>query len=267
MSDGSTIEWTDATWNPVRGCTKVSAGCKHCYAETFSERWRGTPGHPYEQGFDLRLVPDKLADPLRWARSRLIFVNSMSDLFHEGVPTDYVKLVFEAMNAANWHIYQVLTKRASRLRELSHAFPGTLVEQPHIWLGVSVENRKHGLPRIDELRNTRAGVRFLSVEPLLEDLGEFDLTGIDWVIVGGESGPGARPMKKEWVLSIRDQCEAADVKFFFKQWGGLRKKIAGRDLEGRTYDDIPARTLSTAPPRGERGRRVDALARLTAAVA
>ncbi len=132
MSDGSTIEWTDATWNPVRGCTKVSPGCKHCYAETFAERWRGTPGHPYEQGFDLRLVPEKLADPLRWARSRLIFVNSMSDLFHEGVPTDYVQLVFEAMNAANWHIYQVLTKRASRLRDLSHAFPGTLVEQPHI---------------------------------------------------------------------------------------------------------------------------------------
>lgn len=267
MSDGSTIEWTDATWNPVRGCTKVSAGCKHCYAETFSERWRGTPGHPYEQGFDLRLVPEKLADPLRWARSRLIFVNSMSDLFQKGVPTEYVRLVFEAMNAANWHIYQVLTKRASRLRRLSHAFPNTLVEQSHIWLGVSVENRKHGIPRIDELRNTRAAVRFLSVEPLLEDLGEVDLTGIDWVIVGGESGPGARPMKKEWVLSIRDQCEAADVKFFFKQWGGLRKKIAGRDLEGRTYDGIPARVLSNAPPRGERGRRVDALAKLTTAVA
>ena len=173
----------------------------------------------------------------------------MSDLFHEGVPTDYVRLVFEAMNAANWHVYQVLTKRASRLRELSHAFGGTLVEQPHIWLGVSVENRKHGILRIDELRNTRAAVRFLSVEPLLEDLGQVYLSGIDWVIVGGESGPGARPMKKEWVLSIRDQCEAADVKFFFKQWGGLRKKIAGRDLDGRTYDDIPARVLSTAPPR------------------
>lgn len=186
----------------------------------------------------------------------------MSDLFHEKVPTDYVRLVFEAMNAANWHIYQVLTKRATRLRELTHAFPAALVEQPHIWLGVSVENRKHGLPRIDELRRSRAAVRFLSIEPLLEDLGEVDLTGIDWVIVGGESGPGARPMKKEWVLSLRDQCEAAEVKFFFKQWGGLRKKIAGRDLEGRTYDGIPDRTLSTAPPQRERGRRVDALTRL-----
>lgn len=264
MSDGSTIEWTDATWNPVRGCTKISAGCKHCYAETFSERWRGTPGHPYEQGFDLRLVPEKLADPLRWTRSRLVFVNSMSDLFHEKVPTDYVRLVFEAMNAANWHIYQVLTKRASRLRKLSNAFPKTLVHQPHIWLGVSVENRKHGLPRIDELRRSRAAVRFLSVEPLLEDLGEVDLSNIDWVIVGGESGPGARPMKKEWVLSIRDQCDAAGVKFFFKQWGGLRKKIAGRDLDGRTYDGIPDRTLATVPPRPERGRRVNALTRLAA---
>jgi protein gp37 len=256
MSDGSTIEWTDATWNPVRGCQKVSPGCKHCYAETFAERWRGTPNHPYSQGFDLRLVPEKLPDPLHWSRPRFIFVNSMSDLFQKGVPESYVRLVFEVMNLADWHVYQVLTKRADRLRTLTNRMPPSLAERDHIWLGVSVEDRKYGLPRIDELRRARAAVRFLSVEPLLEDLGRVDLDGIDWVIVGGESGPGARPMKEAWVLSLRDQCHAANVPFFFKQWGGLRKKIAGRTLAGRTHDEMPPGIAElVAPPRGERVRR------------
>lgn len=265
MSDGSSIEWTDATWNPVRGCTKVSPGCKHCYAETFAERWRGIPNHPYEQGFDLRLVPEKLDEPLRWTRSRLVFVNSMSDLFHERVPDRYVELVFEVMALADWHIYQVLTKRAPRLRELSSRMSDDVALRRHIWLGVSVEDRKYGIPRIDELRNSKAAVRFLSVEPLLEDLGLLDLTGIDWVIVGGESGPGARPMKREWVLSVRDQCRDAGVPFFFKQWGGVRKKVAGRELDGAFYDEKPfGAEVLAVPPRVERARRVSAVQELLA---
>jgi len=259
MSDGSSIEWTDATWNPVRGCTKISPGCKHCYAEVFAERFRGVPGHPYQQGFDLRLVPEKLLDPARWSRSRMIFVNSMSDLFQEGIPDSYVRMVFEVMALADWHVYQVLTKRADRMRALSHSLPAHCVGRSNIWLGVSVEDRKYGLPRIDELRQARASVRFLSVEPLLEDLGEVDLTGIDWVIVGGESGAGARPLREEWVRSLRDQCHAAGVSFFFKQWGGTRKKLAGRVLDGRTYDEFPARTSATPPNAQERQRRVSAL--------
>jgi protein gp37 len=260
VSDRSSIEWTDATWNPVRGCTKISPGCKHCYAETFAERWRGTPAHPYEQGFDLRLVPEKLVEPLTWTRSRLVFVNSMSDLFHQGVPDAYVRLVFEVMALADWHRFQLLTKRATRLKTLSRRLPQVLVRRDHVWLGVSVENRKHGLPRIDELREAEAAVRFLSVEPLLEDLGGLDLRGIDWVIVGGESGPGARPMAREWVISIRDQCRDAGVPFFFKQWGGLRKKLAGRTLDGDTYDALPVlHDLRDAPRLNERNRRMTAL--------
>lgn len=256
MSDGSAIEWTDATWNPVRGCTKISPGCKHCYAETFAERWRGTPDHPYEQGFDLRLVPEKLAQPLAWTRPRLIFVNSMSDLFHERVPDSYIGLVFDVMRLADWHVYQVLTKRADRLRRLTHALPHEHVEAPHVWLGTSVEDRKYGLPRVEQLREARAAVRFLSIEPLLEDLGTLDLSGIDWVIVGGESGPGARSMKPEWVASIRDQCSDSGVPFFFKQWGGVRKGETGRELEGRTYDGMPRRSeLHVVPSRAERKRR------------
>jgi protein gp37 len=259
MSDGSSIEWTDATWNPVRGCTKISPGCKHCYAETFAERWRGIPGHPYEQGFDLRLIPEKLTEPLGWSKSRMIFVNSMSDLFHDAVPEAYVRAVFEVMSLADWHVYQVLTKRAGRLHALSHRLERALVEREHIWLGVSVEDRKYGLPRISELRKARAAVRFLSIEPLLEDLGGLDLEGIDWVIVGGESGPGARPIRQEWVLSIRDQCQAASVPFFFKQWGGTRKKLSGRMLDGKTYDEFPAVVQSRPPEREERRRRVHAI--------
>jgi protein gp37 len=193
MSDKSKIEWTDATWNPVRGCTKISPGCVHCYAETFAERFRGVPGHPFEFGFDLRLVPEKLGDPLRWGTSRMIFVNSMSDLFHKEVPDDFIVSVARVMTAANWHTYQVLTKRADRLQSLLKGKLRFAAEQNHIWWGVSGENRQHGLPRVDLLRQAPAKVRFLSVEPLLEHLGPIKLKGINWVIVGGESGPGARP--------------------------------------------------------------------------
>jgi protein gp37 len=244
MSLDSAIEWTDATWNPVRGCTKISPGCKHCYAETFAERFRGVKGHPYEQGFDIRLVPEKLAEPLRWRTPRMIFVNSMSDLFHDNVPDNYIAAVVRVMVAANWHTYQVLTKRSGRLRELLNSTLSFAAKQPHIWWGVSVENKKYGLPRINDLRGADAVVRFLSVEPLLEDTGELDLTGIHWVIVGGESGPGARPMKKEWVISVRDQCMEKGTPFFFKQWGGVRKSAAGRRLEGKTYDEFPRQVRS-----------------------
>lgn len=239
MSDKTKIEWTDATWNPMRGCTKISPGCLHCYAETFAERFRGVPGHPFEQGFDLRLVPEKLGDPLRWGTPRRIFVNSMSDLFHEGVPDDYIVSVGRVMAAANWHTYQVLTKRAARMHSLLKGKLRFAAEQSHIWWGVSVENRKHGLPRVDLLRQSPAQVRFLSIEPLLEHLGPVNLKGINWVIVGGESGPGSRPMEAVWVRAIRAQCRAAGVAFFFKQWGGVRKAEAGRDLDGRTYDEFP----------------------------
>jgi len=241
MSSQSSIEWTDATWNPVRGCTKISPGCKHCYAETFAERFRGVKGHPYEQGFDLRLVPEKLGEPLRWRAPKMIFVNSMSDLFHDEVPENYIVAVTRVMAAANWHTYQVLTKRSQRLQDLLNSSLSFAANQPHIWWGVSVEDKRHGLPRIDHLRAANAAVRFLSVEPLLEDLGAINLSGVHWVIVGGESGPGARPMEKEWVLSVRDQCEDEGVPFFFKQWGGVRKATTGRKLEGRIYGEFPRR--------------------------
>jgi protein gp37 len=251
MSDGSAIEWTDATWNPVRGCVKVSPGCKHCYAETFAERWRGLPNHPYGQGFDLRLVPEKLEEPLGWRRPRRIFVNSMSDLFQDGVPDEFVARVFETMHQADWHSYQVLTKRGDRMRQTVKSLPRPLQSLQQVWLGVSVENRKHGLPRIAELRGTPAAIRFLSIEPLLEDVGEVDLSGIHWVIVGGESGPRARPMKPEWVRSIRRQCREQRVPFFFKQWGGVQKSKNGRELDGRTYDEFPVRPETSPPnPRG-----------------
>jgi protein gp37 len=253
MSLGSSIEWTDATWNPVRGCTKISPGCAHCYAQTFSERFRGVPGHPYEFGFDLRLVPEKLAEPFRWRKSCRVFVNSMSDLFHEGVPDDFVVSVARVMALAHWHQYQVLTKRSTRLRELLKTKLRFAQDLRHIWWGVSVEDRKHGLPRVGHLREAPAGVRFLSIEPLLEDLGRLDLAGIDWVIVGGESGPGARPMAEEWVLSIRDQCVRVGVPFFFKQWGGVRKGENGRRLRGRTYDGFPK--IPFLPVMGELERK------------
>lgn len=241
MSATSSIEWTDATWNPVRGCIKISPGCKHCYASTFAERFRGVPAHPYEQGFDLRLVPEKLAEPLRWGSPKTIFVNSMSDLFQVGVPGSYVEQVANVMRMANWHTYQVLTKRAERMRDMLNGPLSFAAKDEHIWWGVSVEDRKYGLPRLEALRQTSAALRFLSIEPLLEDLGEINLQGIHWVIVGGESGAGARPMRKEWVISLMRQCEQAGVPFFFKQWGGVRKSEAGRSLDGRTYDAMPKR--------------------------
>jgi len=261
MSDKSKIEWTDATWNPVRGCTKISSGCLHCYAETFAERFRGVKGHPFEYGFDLRLVPEKLGDPLRWGTPRMIFVNSMSDLFHKDVPDEYIVSVGRVMSAANWHTYQVLTKRAERLETLLKGKLGFAAEKDHIWWGVSVENRQHGLPRIDLLRKSPAKVRFLSIEPLLEDLGKTDLRGIHLVIVGGESGPGARPMSADWVRSIRAQCQAAGVKFFFKQWGGVRKAVTGRLLDGQTYSAFPDRKKVQPPNLDVRRER---LANLTA---
>ena len=247
MSQNSSIEWTDATWNPVRGCTQISPGCARCYAKTFAERFRGVPDHPYEQGFDLRLVPEKLAEPLRWKQSKQIFVNSMSDLFHEDIPDNYIVKVAKTMSLANWHTYQVLTKRSDRLCEMLETDLRFAAEAQHIWWGVSVENRRHGIPRSERLRSVGARMKFLSVEPLLEDLGEFSLDGIDWVIVGGESGAGARPIKKEWVRGIRRICRKHKVPFFFKQWGGVRKKEAGRVLDGRTYDEMPAINVSPRP--------------------
>jgi len=251
MSLNSHIEWTDATWNPVRGCVKISPGCKHCYAETFAERFRGVKGHPYEQGFDLRLVPEKLTEPFSWRSPKLVFVNSMSDLFQAGVPDEYAEAVSRVMATANWHTYQVLTKRSERLLQLLSGRLRVAAELENIWWGVSVEDRKHGLPRVDHLRQAPAKVRFLSIEPLLEDLGEIDLSGITWVIVGGESGPGARPMKREWVTSIRQQCLVQGVPFFFKQWGGVRKAKTGRLLDGRTYDEYPEHALRPVPDRAD----------------
>ena len=252
MAEHSKIEWTDSTWNPVRGCIKVSPGCKHCYAEAFAERFRGVKGHPYEQGFDLRLIPQKLTEPLLWPTPRMVFVNSMSDLFQEGVSDAFVMAVATVMQAANWHTYQVLTKRSARMAQLLATKLSFVANSRHIWWGVSVENRKHGLPRIEHLRRAPAAVRFLSVEPLLEDLGAINLEGIDWVIVGGESGPGARKMDPRWVKGILVQCTRARVPFFFKQWGGVQKGKYGRKLDGKTYDNMPNLQPSCAPTRESR---------------
>ena len=247
MSDHSKIEWTQATWNPVRGCVKISPGCKHCYAETFAERFRNVKGHPYEEGFDPRLVPGKLLEPLHWAAPRTVFVNSMSDLFQDAVSDDYINAVATVMLRANWHTYQVLTKRAARLRLLLTTKLADAAKASHIWWGVSVEDRAYGIPRVAHLRSSGAAVRFLSIEPLLEDLGPIDLSDVDWVIVGGESGPGARPMRREWVENVKDQCDRSKVPFFFKQWGGVQKKKRGRILNGTTHDHMPAR-LRTGQP-------------------
>lgn len=248
MSQHTKIEWTDATWNPMRGCSKISPGCKHCYAETFAERFRGLPGHPFEFGFDLRLVPERLTEPLKWVRPRIVFVNSMSDLFHESVPDEYIVGVARVMAMADWHIFQVLTKRSSRLRSLLRTKLRAYAHLRHIWWGVSVEDRRWGVPRIRHLQTSPAAVRFLSIEPLLEDLGSLDLTRIDWVIVGGESGPGARPMLADWVDDIRNQCDRSGIPFFFKQWGGVQKRKRGRLLHGRTHDSLPPVQPRTVPP-------------------
>ncbi len=240
MATNSPIEWTDATWNPVTGCDKISPGCKHCYAERMAKRLKAARNPNYGNGFELTLQPHMLARPLEWKSPKQIFVNSMSDLFHDDVPLEYIQRVFEVMNQANWHQYQVLTKRAERLEELG----SKLNWAPHIWMGVSVESEKY-LSRIDCLRRTPAEVKFLSLEPLLGPLPEMNLGGIDWAIVGGESGPGARPMEAEWVTDIRDQCLRANVAFFFKQWGGVYKKRTGRELEGRTWDQKPRLVVVT----------------------
>lgn len=242
MSTISKIEWTDSTWNPVTGCTKVSPGCKHCYAETFAERWRETPGHPYEQGFDLKLWPDRLGLPLSWKKPRTIFVNSMSDLFHEEILAAFIEKVFAVMMAASWHVFQILTKRADRLADIA----ATLTWPPNVWMGVSIETARYAW-RVDRLRAVPAAVRFLSIEPLLGPMGGLDLRDIDWVIVGGESGPGARPLNPDWVRDIRQQCQNSGVPFFFKQWGGVQKKKAGRTLDGRTWDEMPELNQRVSP--------------------
>ncbi len=234
MATNSHIEWTDATWNPVTGCTKISPGCKHCYAERLSHRLQLMGQGNYRNGFKLTLQPQMLDLPLRWKTPKRIFVNSMSDLFHKDVPTDYIKRVFDAMKRARWHQYQVLTKRSERVLALSNE----LEWSPQIWMGVSVESGKYK-HRIDDLRQTGAHVKFVSLEPLLSSLGRLNLRGIDWAIVGGESGPGARPLNVEWVTEIRDQCIRSGVAFFFKQWGGVQKSKTGRTLEGRTWDQMP----------------------------
>ncbi len=238
MADKSPIEWTDATWNPVTGCTKITAGCDNCYAARFSERFRGVPGHPFESGFDLTLRPDRLMQPLAWSRSRMIFVNSMSDLFHKDVPKAYIAQVFDTMETADWHIYQVLTKRSSLLRNFLNERYRTRPAPRHMWFGVSVEDARAS-SRISHLRSANASIRFLSIEPLIGPVGKLDLKGISWVIVGGESGPGARDMDPRWAIDIRDQCLRAKVAFFFKQWGGRTPKARGRLLEGREWSQFP----------------------------
>ncbi len=234
MGTNSAIEWTESTWNPVTGCTKISPGCKHCYAERMAKRLHAMGQPNYKNEFRLTLQPHALELPLTWKKPQVIFVNSMSDLFHKDVPVDFILRVFDVMGRANWHQYQILTKRADRLEELDPL----LAWQPHIWMGVSVESDAYRF-RIDHLRKTHAHIKFLSLEPLLGPLDKLKLTAIDWAIVGGESGPGARPMDVEWATGIRDQCVRAKVPFFFKQWGGVNKKRAGRTLEGRLWNQMP----------------------------
>lgn len=234
----TTIEWTDATWNPVTGCTKISAGCDHCYAERFAERWRGIPGHSYENGFDLTLRLERVEHPLQWRQPRMVFVNSMSDLFHKQVPSDFIDKVFDTMERADWHTFQVLTKRSSLMRNYVN---GRYKDRPvpkHIWLGVSVEDASKK-SRVKHLQDANISVRFLSIEPLIGPVGKLSLDGIHWVIVGGESGPGYRPMQLEWAKEVRDQCKSAEVPFFFKQWGGFRPKSGGRELDGREWNGFP----------------------------
>ena len=240
MADNSEIEWTDATWNPVTGCTKISRGCDNCYAERFAERFRGVDGHPYETGFDLTLRPERLEQPLKWRSPKMIFVNSMSDLFHKRVPRDHIANVFDTMEEASWHTFQLLTKRSTLMCKFVNDRYGAGDAAPdHLWLGVSVEDRQ-ALSRVRHLQETRATVRFLSIEPLIGPIGDMDLTGIHWVIAGGESGPRARPMSPEWLRDVRDQCVSAGVPFFFKQWGGYRPKSGGREIDGRKWDQYPA---------------------------
>ena len=234
MAFNSSIEWTESTWNPITGCTKVSPGCKFCYAERMAKRLKAMGSANYENGFKLTLHEHVLELPLNWKKPQTIFVNSMSDLFHKNVPLEFIQKMFDVMNKAYWHKFQILTKRSERLFELDPLLTWT----DNIWMGVSVENENYTY-RIDHLRYTNAKVKFLSIEPLIGPIEKPDLTNINWVIVGGESGPGARPMKEDWVIKIRDECRKAKVPFFFKQWGGINKKKTGRFLEGRTWDELP----------------------------
>lgn len=234
MSVQSNIEWTDSTWNPVTGCLEVSPGCDHCYARVFAERFRGVPGHPYEQGFDLRLWPERVSQPLHWKTPRRIFVNSMSDLFHKDVPEDFIRQVFDVMTKSTWHNFQVLTKRPQRLAQLASTLPWP----KHVWMGVSIESDTYTW-RADYLRKVPAAVRFVSAEPLLGPLPSLDLTGIHWLISGGESGHGYRPCEIDWVRDLRDRCMQLRVAFFHKQWGGRSPKTGGRLLDGRTWDEYP----------------------------
>ena len=234
MAQSSSIEWTDATWNPVTGCTKISPGCKNCYALRMAKRLHGMGQVRYRNGFGVTTQGDLLSQPTKWRGPKRIFVNSMSDLFHQAVPLKYIRQVFEEMAIADWHTFQILTKRAERLEQLS----SELTWPPNVWIGVSVENSDYAY-RIQHLRTVPAAVRFLSVEPLLSPLGRYSLKGIDWVIVGGESGPRARAMDPQWVRTIRDRCIRQEIPFFFKQWGGTRKKQTGRHLDGRTWDEMP----------------------------
>jgi protein gp37 len=235
----TSIEWTNSTWNPVTGCSKISPGCQHCYAERMSRRLRAMGQARYANGFAVTLHPDALGLPLKWRRPQMIFVNSMGDLFHEDVPDDFVRAVFAVMERASQHVFQVLTKRAERLSSLA----GSLPWPPNVWVGVTVETADY-LDRIRHLQAVPAAVRFVSLEPLLGPITHLPVSGLDWVIVGGESGPGARPMHVGWARSLRDQCEAAGVPFFFKQWGGVRRTSAGRLLDGRTWDQYPSRSLA-----------------------
>lgn len=247
MAVGSSIEWTEATWNPVTGCTMISPGCAHCYAARMAKRLHAMGQPNYRNGFAVTLHPHVLDLPLRWRKPRTIFVNSMSDLFHPDVPVEFVQEVFAVMRKAEWHTFQVLTKRSQRLLSV-----GRGLQWPNnTWMGVSVENEKYRA-RIDDLRRTQAKIKFLSLEPLLGPMPNLDLAGIDWVIVGGESGPGARPMNPSWALDIRDQCTRKGVAFFFKQWGGFNKKKAGRLLDGRTWDDLPVTCSLDGQPTNER---------------
>lgn len=245
MAQKTDIEWTDATWNPVTGCIKVGPGCDNCYAERFAERWRGIDGHPYEQGFDLRLWPSRLNQPALWKKPRMIFVNSMSDLFQKEIDRTFIDQVFDAMETADWHVYQVLTKRSSLMRRYVQKRYSDKPVPKHIWLGVSVEDAAHK-GRIDHLKDINSEARFISFEPLLNAVGDVDLKGIAWAIVGGESGPGARPMQQEWATEIRDICQRDGVEFFFKQWGGARPKSGGRELEGVEWNGFPW-TIVPAP--------------------
>lgn len=256
----SDIEWTEVTWNPIRGCLEVSPGCAHCYAKTFAERFRGAYDssgrkNAYHYGFDFRIVPHKLCEPLQWSKPRVVFSNSMSDLFYEENPDNYVAAICDVMRLSSHHLFQVLTKRQDRMLELLSGDLRAAAEAPNIWWGVSVENKNRGLPRIDALRKSPAKTKFLSVEPLLEDLGKIDLTGIHWVIVGGESGHNFREMKPEWVENIYQQCKEQRVHFFFKQWGGETPKANGRLLHGKTYDEMPEQ-ITVPISAKERGQRL-----------